>query len=342
MNTSEATGYTDEPRTWRVACYLVVPSYIPLGPNGEPPERLEPISRIAGSQETNVAGHIVSLREVEAPDGIQRDLRITWAELFLKVEAKKGSEAIEAAMPIIEEAIESLSFQLQAALAPASMEALDITPPVQAGEERPNALFPLPEGYPIRRFKPASNIMSGASATLNASLDTDLAALNRRERAALDWYLKALAASFQVDQFIFFWIAFEIFSDQSGHRQEAPLVLRCQHELTNCPECGASTSRTVQGASRKKFLVEQGASAEDANKLWNARQILHGAKDFDSQVMDDLPRLCHLLRSVVNANLKKALGVEADSLPRVDPSGLSIQPHIGLGGRRKVERDDLG
>ena len=259
--------------------------------------------------------------------------------MIAEVVAVDSGAAYENAVEAMETGVESLSFQLQAPLQIYGIEAIDVTPPVEVGEERD---FGRLSGYPLRRFRPSSLQMTGVLTETIPDLAVELAALDRRQRAALDWYLKALAAQYQVDQFMFLWIAFEILSDLSPLRVEGPLVTRCQHEIAECPVCGNATSRVVQGATRKRYLVEGfGLEDEVARELWRTRQILHGSEDFDSAMMGRLAELCQVLRAVVNAALKHALGLALDAPPVVLFGQFSILPHGGVDGRRRVNDEDL-
>ena len=81
-------------------------------------------------------------------------------------------------------------------------------------------------------------------------------------------------------------------------------------------------------------------------KTWRAScgklgQILHGAADFDSALMDRLADLSQVLRAVVTAALKGALGAPPDYPPIVQYGQLSVSPHMGLGGERSIENGDL-
>jgi hypothetical protein len=92
----------------------------------------------------------------------------------------------------------------------------------------------------------------------------------------------------------------------------------------------------------KRFLVEGFAVEENvANRIWRARQMLHGAHAFESSFMAELAELSQQLRSVVVAALKQRLGIAAEQPPFAARTGLSISPFMGLGGTRKVTTKDL-
>jgi len=330
-------------RLWRVEALVPFPTEIPLGPDGGLPEQLEPQPRI-----TTQAGHIdgirVGLRPVPPEDlpGVPADLRWSWGAVALETDALDGQRAIDAAMEPLEAALESLSFQLQVPLQIQSIEALDVTPPITEGDERPTLIYPIGADYPLRRYRPASVQMSGVETQRHPSLGLTLAQLNNRERAALDWYLKALAAPFQMDQFIFLWIASEVLWTQSGISVEGPYRADCGHEIPNCPTCDRTTSRQVRGRSIQRFFVEVfGIQQDTARRLWRARQVIHGAERFDSMLIDTLDELIQILRTGVNASLKRALGTRPADPPLVAAGQLSVAPQMALGGTRKVAPADL-
>ena len=327
-------------RTWRVKAFMAFPTEIPLAPDGGLPERLEPVSRVP-AQPHVISGVRMGLWPASEDEQKGRDSHPNWSwgALIAEVAASDTQTAFERAVDAMETAVESLSFQLQTPLQIQSIEAFDVTRPVELAQEREFGTW---TGYPLRRFRPASVQMTGVLTQLIPDLTVELGALDRRQRAALDWYLKALAAPFQVDQFMFLWIAFEILSDLSELSVEGPLRTRCQHEIAECPVCGKPTTRVVQGATRQKFLEEGfGIDATVARELWRTRQILHGAEEFDSGVMDRLAELSQVLRAVVNHFLKTALGAPAEAPPIVAFGQASISPHMGLGGTRRVEERDL-
>jgi hypothetical protein len=327
-------------RSWRVEAIMAFPTEIPLAPGGGLPERIEPQSRVP-SQTHDVCGTRVGLRPATDAEAEHREQHpnFSWGTMIAEVTAPEAAVAYERAVDAMEAVVESLSFQIQSPLQIHGIEAIDVTPPVEVGDDRE---FGQLTGYPLRRFRPASLQMTGVWTQVVPDLGVELATLDRRQRAALDWYLKALAAPYQVDQFMFFWIALEILSDLSPVKVEGPLIARCQHEIAQCPTCGKPTTRVVQGASRQRYLMEGfGIPEQLARELWKTRQILHGAEEFDSSVMDRLAELSQVLRAVVNAAIKDALGLPPDAPPIVQYGQTAISPHMGLGGTRRVEQSDL-
>jgi hypothetical protein len=326
-------------RTWRVEAAVAFPTEIALGPGGGLPAKLEPRSRMpTGTVVMN--GVRIGLRPATGEETTAREQNpgIAWGIVMVEVTAPDPSTAHRRAIEAVEPLVESLSFQLQVSLRVFGIRATDVTTPVTVGETREFGQF---SGYPLKRFRPATVQMSGVLTQTVPAL-VGLPVLDRRQRAALDWYLKALAAQFEVDQFIFLWIAFEILSDRSDFRVEGPLITRCQHEIAECPICGKPTTRIVQGETRRRFLIDIGEiEADVAAELWKARQILHGAEEFDSAVMDRLAALAQVLRAVVNAVLKEALGLAADAVPIVEHGHLGISPDMGVGGTHVIRERDL-
>jgi hypothetical protein len=84
-----------------------------------------------------------------------------------------------------------------------------------------------------------------------------------------------------------------------------------------------------------------GVEEEAARRLWNARQVMHGARQLDSGVMNDLPELSQFLRAAVNGSLKEALGIPPDGPPLVEARKFSILPHTSLYGSRAILATDL-
>jgi hypothetical protein len=112
--------------------------------------------------------------------------------------------------------------------------------------------------------------------------------------------------------------------------------------IAECPACDAPTTKPVQGLSMKRWLTEGFGVDEDvAKRIWEARQMLHGALAFDSTTMDELPELAQWLRAVLVTELKRRLRVPEHEPPFAAPTGPAISPHMGLSGRAKVSERDL-
>jgi hypothetical protein len=136
-------------RTWRVKAIVGFPIEFANAEGGASPslpQTLERRSRIPLAPgtfgTTEVAMQAVDLSHYQT-DGTHEPAAIS----FL-VEADEAHGAIEVATPIIEDVVESLSFQLQQLIVVVQAEAVDVTPPVQPGDEREGLLFAYPRGPP--------------------------------------------------------------------------------------------------------------------------------------------------------------------------------------------------
>ena len=145
------------------------------------------------------------------------------------------------------------------------------------------------------------------------------------------------------DQFIFLWIALDLFRGMSGIGVTTHYRGRCGHTIATCPECAEPLEREVQGESVKRYLTSRfGIEEQTATQLWKARQIMHGAVPFDSQVMRKLGELVQVVRAVIAVELKAHRGLTSKDLPVVQMGVASINPvFTGLDGMAEVSEDDL-
>lgn len=333
-------------KTWQVTADVLFPNEFPVDVvDGEPPlpERLVPQSRIP-TQHRRIDGTDVFICEGDPKrgPGLEQDLR--WAVALLTVrletEDEDGLQAAESAVPYLDRVLESLSFQMQFALRIQALGVLDLTGSPRVGDTR---AFWQWSGFATPTFRPTSVPMQSLIGMLVPDIRVDLDPSDRRANRALDWYLKALTAPFEADHFIFLWIAVEILAADSELKVSEPYRgPACGHVIARCPECEAETTRPVQGASMKRYLVEGfGVDENVANGIWRARQMLHGAHAFESSFMAELAQLSQELRSVVVAALKQRLGMAAEQPPFAARTGLSISPFMGLGGTCEVTAKDL-
>jgi hypothetical protein len=255
-------------------------------------------------------------------------------------DAEELMAATQEAMPVLDRVLECLSFQMQTALQIHGLRAIDLTGSPVVGEERDYTQW---SGFATPTFRPTSVPMESLVGRIVPDLGVDLDPGDARANRALDWYLKALTAPFEADHFIFLWIACEILAAESGLKVHEPYRgPACGHLIVACPLCEAPTTKPVQGRSMKRWLTEGFGVDEDvAERIWEARQMLHGAVAFDSTTMDELPELAQWLRTVLVRELKRRLGVPEDDPPFAAPVGLSISPHMGVSGTAKVSERDL-
>jgi hypothetical protein len=231
-------------RTWRIESVVAVPlELIATDETGEFLPQMQSASRI-----TRTAGVFGAAEVAVEPVELayfQIELREPVALRF-QVAAADAPAAIKAATPVVEDVVESLSFQMQQLVPVVQAEALDVTPPVEVGEEREALLFPYPHGVPLPKFQ--ASVQLGGVATALSPAIAPLAA-DARTEAALGWHLKAMASPFLAEQFILNWIALEMMWRASGVSVETEYVADCGHTIGECPICKAPTAREVRGAS---------------------------------------------------------------------------------------------
>ena len=182
--------------------------------------------------------------------------------------------------------------------------------------------------------------MQGVAVAAYPNPGLELQQDDHRLQRALDWYLKGMAAALQVDQFMFWWVAAELLRVVSGVSRVEPIVPRCGHQLTHCPECGEPTTRELLGASMQAFLVESGGlDVAVARQARRTRQIVHGNVALDSTKLENLPAL-------TPAGGFKRWWQRAEGPPehRCGPAAvhrggrkLLIDPHMALGGTTTLE-----
>jgi hypothetical protein len=156
---------------------------------------------------------------------------------------------------------------------------------------------------------------------------------------AIDWFVKGLASPFDADKFVAYWVATELLWKIDGEPLVSePYTTRCNHVTHDCPVCGSDISKPVLGSSVKAYLVRRGISQDDATKLWELRQVVHGSRDLsDDELLNEVPRLVQLLRADGLLRIKELLGLAPTDPPITAPG--PIMREMGLGGSRKLEDD---
>lgn len=326
---------------WRVAVIINFPKHLPATSPPYPGQVIQALSRIPQGPCLSFEGVFVSIQPWPnvkiptlpyGPSGIQDEP----AALVFYV-AGEYKESMARTRGLIEPLLDSLSFQLQTAIHAYELQVLDMTPPVSVGLERDLFLSKYFSGKFIPAFPPTN-----VNTSLHPQLDLSLEKASAKTRAALRWYIKGLAATYEVDKFMFFWTALEILWSQSKVSVVAPYRARCQHEIPNCPICGETTSKIILGPSMKKFIVEKANTPQEtANKLWQFRQIVHGAKDLTYESMRDLPMMANSLRKALLVLLKSALGWPLDQPPAMLPVGSGIITSHVINSKHTLDTYDI-
>jgi hypothetical protein len=243
--------------------------------------------------------------------------------IILEYRVNSYVEALDTISSFLDPIIDDLSFQLQAPIRVYDLELLNITAPVRVGDSREAILFPLLgyEQFKLQRSTELGHVVTRRQPLLRASYKNTEGKIQR----AVDWYIKALHASYEVDRFIFLWISFEILAKLTTVRVEEPTKLRCDHFVLECPVCHKSTTQFRQGESYQKYLTQLGVAEATAKEIWTMRHIIHGAHDMNQSEINTLSRLLPELREVVMSALKQGLGIEQDKPPYMaaaaDPAG---------------------
>lgn len=309
---------------WRVAAVINFPRQLEAKVSPYPGQTIRAISRIPQGPPLNLEGIFVSIQPWPkfklpahpcGPSGIEDEpaaLVFFVAGEYLDAVGKTGS--------LVEPLLDSLSFQLQTVIHAYELQVLDMTPPVSVGMERDFFVSKYSSGKFIPSFPP-TNVKTSFYPQLDLSLETASA----KTRAALRWYIKGLAATYEVDKFVFFWTALEILRSQTGVSVSSPYRARCGHEIPNCPTCGGTTSVERLGESMKKFLLDRANTGEEtAKRLWRFRQIIHGAKDLTYEDMRELPMMANSLRRALLVVFKSALGWPSNQPPLMLPAASGI------------------
>jgi hypothetical protein len=304
------------------------------------PQKLEFDTRVQ-AQQVQIDDYALYLMPYAGPETpwFQDKLTHELVYLILKHEAATIADAVDRVSSLIDPVIDDLAFQLQEPLKVHELEFLDVTAPVAVGDEREMLLFPFPGGYDQLKLR-RSTALGAALIAPTPVLRQSYATLTAKLQQALDWYIKALHASFDVDRYIFLWVSFEVLRGLSGFKVEEPTKLRCGHTISQCPECGQGTDVYRQGQTTIGFLVSLGVDQETAEQLWRMRQIVHGARNMTAAELSALAGLLPILRAVTLACLKQHLGIEQNQPPLLTAGGPTFSMPY-LGGHRAIAEADL-
>jgi hypothetical protein len=259
-------------------------------------------------------------------------------ELRVQTIAESAQSALKNSRKLLEDICDDLAFQLQLPVPIITLEVVDITEPIAEGETREVLSYGAPGGYRHTKFQ-ASAMLPGEIVEKSPGLKASYS-IDQRTRAAIRWYHKALAAPYEIDRFIFLWIALEIIWSQTEVKDKKVYQNNCGHDIPNCPTCDATTERVVNGASLKRFLVEfLSVSEEQAKALWKYRQAVHGVNDLSDAKNEDLTTLVMGLKAAVSLGLKRLQGIPDHANPMVASQGVAVGIDFGL--RMKVLGEDL-
>lgn len=185
----------------------------------------------------------------------------------------------------LDELSDQLGFVWDYPVAVYDLSLIDVTPPIVAGATRNTMNI---GGYHLPKHRPSTfNIR-------NQSIgEPNFAEMPEPVSAALRWYSAASISQPDAQRYVALWIALEILARHKVAVTKAPYVAPCNHTIANCPECGATTEKSVEGKRMKSYLCDNLGTAEtDADMLWKVRQLVHGRYRFRPRTL----RICLMLR----------------------------------------------
>jgi hypothetical protein len=328
--------------TWRVKTTLIVAKYQAnqpaVGETLQFASRLPEQARKYGGVPVAVRKPISEMAGLYPPNPSLEQIELI-ADVQVPAKEQSYTDAVERFSPLFGTLIDLLAFDMAAVPGVGQVDMIDISPPAAMGEERSTILFSEP---PFDRYMRSNELLS-VQGRLIGELPQSVDGLDSKTSAVLRWFVKAISTNVLHDQFIFLWIALEILCGMTPTvRVDKTYVAPCSHEIAECPVCGRSTAKKVEGSTKKAFLESYGVSPEKATELWRMRQMMHGAINFDSTKIEGLSGLVQPLRAVVAAGLKTRLGrTEMDPPIVAAEAGVSFHPAMAMGGHRQVTAADI-
>jgi hypothetical protein len=331
---------------WKIIATINLPNVItatvPVAA-GELPKELKIAGILKGQIHYTIKNTAVKLIPWTVPSSIPDSYGPYFSPALISfaTEAATPNQALLQSEDFLELILDDLSFQRQCAIRVFSLDVLDVTPPVSVGMQRQVLSFPAPNGFQPPKFL-RSVSLGNVKPVHTLSLESEYRTEDESIRASIRWYVKALAAPFEIDKFVFYWIALEILCAQSDISVQKPYLARCGHEVPNCPTCGVSTIREVNGATIQKFLVESvGIDEKLAKEMWRMRQMFHGSNYLSAKATQELPRITMALQFAVARSLKQALNIPQDHPPVITLDTPIIRTDIALTGSREITEADL-
>lgn len=230
----------------------------------------------------------------------------------------------------LDELSDQLGFVWNYPVAVYDLSIVDVTQPVNVGDVRNTKMM---AGYHLPKHRPSNFNLSDQQAG-----ETDFDNLAEPVRAALRWYSAALIVQPDAQRFVTLWIALEILARHSVEIASSPYVASCGHTIPECPECGRSTERSVEGKRMRSFLSDQmQVERSDVEMLWKVRQLVHGAHRFRPKDVEVMPRATGILWAIVRRAIGAELGLSYES-DLVSPFAYSW---MAMSGTRPLTEEDL-
>lgn len=333
-------------KKWKVKALIPFPlnQVAPMDPEtGGMPKQMKWESRVVEITKT-IDDVEIRLKKIDTPSYWQAShygMITEPAEIQLIVIEKDAQSALAEVDLLLEDICDNLSFRLQMPLPIYQLEVIDITDPVKLGDEREILLYPYPNGYKHPKFS-ATVHLNTTFTEAKPELNIDYSNIENKDRAVMRWYHKAIASTCETDKFIYLMICLEILCREYTEKVKQPLLTKCHHEITNCPECGKTTERIINGPTIKKFLINELCMDEEtAKNTWRLRQMFHGSNDLSEKKNKEIPEICHALKCCVARGIKQKIQIPLNQPPIFIKKGVGISQQIILGGSREINKGDL-
>lgn len=247
---------------------------------------------------------------------------------------------LKVVQPAIETIFDHLSFQLQETLFPINLNLIDVTPKINLNEEREFKSITEPASILLPKYF-TSQIDFRFNSNINPkpSLSNLRKLENRNEQISLWWYLRALHSPFLIDQINYLFIALD---NISKPHKKGPYKTDCNHEILNCPKCDKIIEKQLAGDSVKEYLVKSDFTKEEAKKLWDFRQIVHGKDLFNYLKLQEISSLINRLKLLIFNRIKHNLNLDINDFPMISAlEAPVISQNISMSGSSKIEDFDL-
>ena len=304
-------------KIWEVRSEIIFPkAQIAKGKDGGLPKKLKFVSRYIEDSIIEIEEAKLFLKKWEGePTPGNNNIQGVICESVMLVCSLSGNDgfaAMEKAMQYIEWACDQLSFYAQFPVTIVSSQLVSLD------DETEKYIFP----FPKQSAKFRSSRYGNTRGSVMIPLVPTPKHFTERDLAALRWYHKSLAATYEVDRFVFLWVCLEISCKIAGDSVKAHYIGSCGHVIESCPHCGKSTEREVNGKTLQSFLAEKlNVDKDSAKKLWRFRQLLHGQNKLTEESSKEMENLIMILKSAICLALKRRFGFKDQDPPIVLSSG---------------------
>jgi hypothetical protein len=238
-----------------------------------------------------------------------------YVSLVCQMPCSRRDDIVHKSTPYIEWACDQMAFFVQKPIIIYSCEISSLS------DKNNKQLFT----HPLQSAKFRSSIFHNTIIPKDIPLIKRPKNFSEKDLAVLRWYHKSLAASYDIDKFLFLWVCLEILRKIKGIAVKEPYLAPCNHEIHECPICHKSTEKTVNGKTLQLYLInELNVPKEVAKKMWRFRQMLHGEIPLTDETTSHMGDLIMKLQAAVNLGLKRRFGISDSNPPIVKPEGVMM------------------